>query len=101
MAPHEIPPPPARFDEDGEWLVRQFVTPDELARSPEEYVARHSHAIGSFSFQFFRYADRELAAWVGRVGELLTSETEVERCRALYLTPPEVFAAKQSETDGL
>ena len=100
MPSHDIPPPPTRFDEEGEWLLRQFVAPEDLRRPPEEYVARHAHLLGSFSFHLFRYADLELAKWAGCVGELLASEGAVERCRAAYLTADEVRRVRESEAGG-
>ena len=43
-----------RFDEEGDWLVRQFVSPADLRREPEQYVARHAHTLGGFSFHLYR-----------------------------------------------
>jgi hypothetical protein len=40
--------------EKGDWLVRQFVSPADLRREPEQYVARHAHTLGGFSFHLYR-----------------------------------------------
>ena len=86
-APHLIAG--GRFDEDGGWIARQFFTPDDLRLPPEEYVARHAHEWGCFSFHLYRYDDAELGAWVRRVGELLSAEGEVDRCRQRFLNANE------------
>ncbi len=90
-----------RFAEDGDWVARRFFSPDELRLSPEEYVARHAHALGSFSFHFYHYADPALGLWVRRVGELLTADGEIERCQELYLSPGELDAVRRQQADGL
>ncbi len=97
------PPAPrqVRFAEDGDWIARRFFSADDLRLSPEEYVARHAHALGSFSFHFYRYADPTLGQWVGRVGELLTADGEIERCQERYLSPRELDAVRQQQADGL
>ena len=94
-------PPPRRTDEEGDWIVRQFVSADDLRRTPEEYVARHAHLLDGFSFHLFRFADAELGVWVARVGELLASPRDVERCRERYLTPAELADARRSATAHL
>lgn len=101
MKPESSTPLLGRIDEDGEWVVRQFVAPADLQRSPEEYVARHAHALGSFSFHLYRYADPRLGAWVRRVGELLASDEAVERCRRMYLPPTEAGEARRQDRDDL
>jgi hypothetical protein len=90
-----------RFDEEGDWVVRQFVSPADLRMEPEEYVARHAHALGAFSFHFYRFRDPTLAAWVRRVGELLGSAEEVERCRERFLSPEELTVARRQDTEDL
>jgi hypothetical protein len=80
MTPDASPTAGTRFDEEGDWIVRQFISPADLRLEPEEYVARHAHALGGFSFHFYRFRDPGLGAWVRRVGELLASSREVERC---------------------
>jgi hypothetical protein len=78
-----------RFDEAGDWIVRQFLSPADLQVDPDEYVARHAHSLGTFSFHLQRFSDPGLAAWVRRVRELLASEAQVERCRERFLSPDE------------
>ena len=90
-----------RFHEEGDWIIRQFIAPDDLQRSPEEYVARHAHAIGAFSFHFYRFTDPVLGSWVRRVGELLGSQELVEQCRGRFLSPEEAAIARQHEAAGL
>lgn len=76
--------------EDGHWIVHQFFSPEELRLSPDEYVARHAHLLGNFSFHLFRYDDPVLATWLGRIAQLLQDDAEIERCRRRYLTPVEM-----------
>ena len=90
-----------RFDEEGDWIVRQFVSPADLRLEPEEYVARHAHALGGFSFHLYRFRDPGLGAWVHRVGELLASQEEVERCRERFLSPDELAVARRQDTEDL
>ena len=90
-----------RFDEEGDWVVRQFVSPADLQLEPEEYVARHAHALGAFSFHLYRFRDPGLGAWVRRVGELLASPEEVERCRERFLSADELTVARRQETEEL
>src|SRR5947208_15223320 len=91
----------SRFNEEGDWIVQQFFSPEDLRMSPEEYVARHAHALGCFSFHFYRYRDPTLGAWVRRVGELLSSEEEVERCRQRYLSAEELATVRRQADEGL
>lgn len=90
-----------RSDEEGDWIVRQFVSPADLRLEPEEYVARHAHALGAFSFHFYRFSDPGLAAWVRRVGELLASPEDVERCRDRFLSPDESAVARRQDNEDL
>jgi hypothetical protein len=85
----------AHFDREGDWLARQFFTPNDLRMDPEEYVARHAQDIACFSFDRYRYADPALGSWVRRVGELLASTSEVERCREQYLSPDELIEVRR------
>lgn len=94
-------PAGTRFDEEGDWIVRQFIAPEDLLLAPEEYVARHAHALGAFSFHLYRFSDPDLGAWVKRVGQLLARQAAVERCREQFLTPEEVASARQDEAEGL
>jgi hypothetical protein len=101
MSPDASSATGGRFDEEGDWIVRQFISPADLRREPEEYVARHEHSLGAFSFHFYRFSDPELGAWVHRVGELLASDEEVERCRQGFLSPDELAVARRQETEDL
>lgn len=101
MTPNGPATPVSHFDEEGDWIVRQFIAPADLQREPEEYVARHAHSLGAFSFHFYRFRDPGLGAWVRRVGELLASEEEVERCRERFLSPDELAVARRRDTEDL
>ncbi len=93
-------PSRTRSDEEGDWIAQQFFSPADLQLSPEEYAARHAHALGCFSFYQFRYRDPTLGAWVRRLGEILASEEEVERCRQRFLTPEELAVVRKQEAEG-
>ena len=69
--------------------------------SPEEYAARHAHLIGCFSLHRYRYRDPVLGAWVRRLGEILSSASEVERCQHQFLGPEEWAAIRKQEAAGL
>ena len=88
-----------RFPEEGDWIARQFFSPTELRMSPEEYAARHAHALGCFSFHLYRYRDPALGAWVRRVGQILSTEGEVERCQQQFLSLDELAAVRQQATE--
>jgi hypothetical protein len=88
-----------RFDEEGDWIVRQFIPPADLQRTPEEYVARNAHLLAIFSFHLYRFRDPDLGAWVRRAGELLGSEEEVRRCREMFLSPDELAIAQQQDSE--
>jgi hypothetical protein len=96
------PPAPSthRFDEEGDWIAQQFFSPEDLQLSPEEYAARHAHLLGCFSFHLYRYRDPALGVWVRRLGEILTTEGEVERCRQQFLTPAELARVRKQEDEG-
>jgi len=100
MTPN-TPPVNARFDEDGDWIARQFFSEDELRLAPEEYVARHAHGWGTFSFHFYRYRDSVLGEWVRRVGEILSEEGGIERCQQRYLSSDELAAVRRQQEEGL
>ena len=87
--------------EEGDWIARQFLSADDLRMSPEEYAARHAHQWGCFSLHQYQYADPLLGAWVRRLGEILSSEEEVERCRRRFLTAEELAAVRREEREGL
>ncbi len=92
---------PQVIDEDGEWVVRQFVAPADLERTPEEYVARHGHLLGGFSFHLDHFSNPALGAWVRRVGDLLASDEMVEQCRQQYLSLAEADVARRRSVEGL
>jgi len=94
------PSPSPRVDEEGDWIVRQFVSPTELQLEPEEYVARHAQFIGAFSFHMYRFQDSRLASWVCQVAELLASGEAVERCRQRFLSPDELVIARRQDCEG-
>jgi len=85
--------------QEGDWIVLQFFSPADLQQSPEEYAARHAHEWGCFSFHEYRYQDPALGAWVRRLGEILFTEGEVERCRQRFLTPPELTEVRRREAE--
>ena len=89
------------IDEDGDWGVRQFVAPADLERTPEEYVARHAHALGGYSFHLYHFSNPVLGAWVRRVGELLASDEMVEQCRQQYLSQAEAELARRQSDEEL
>lgn len=86
--------------EEGDWIARQFLSAGDLRVSPEEYAARHAHRWGCFSLHNYRYADPILGAWVHRLGDILSSEEEIERCRRRFLTAEELAAVVSEETEG-
>jgi hypothetical protein len=89
----------SRFDEEGDGIVQQFFSPEDLQMSPEEYAARHAHEWGCFSFHLYRYRDRALGAWMHRLSEILFTEGELERCRQRFLTPEELEAVRKKEAE--
>jgi hypothetical protein len=89
-----------RFDEEGDWIVRQMISPANLALSPEEYAARHAHEWGCFAFHRYRYQDPALGAWVRRVGEILFTEGELERCQQQFLTPDELAEVRRRAAEA-
>jgi hypothetical protein len=101
MTPNAPASSDSRFNEEGDWIALQFFSPSDLLLSPEEYVARHAHAWGCFSFHFYRYRDSALGTWVRRVGELLATEGEFERCQERFLSPDELAEARRQQAEGL
>ncbi len=89
-----------RFNEEGDWMAKQFFSPADLQLSPEEYAARNAHNWASFSLHRFLYQDPVLGGWVRRLGEILQDEEELERCRQRFLTPEELAAVRRQEADG-
>jgi hypothetical protein len=92
-------PSGGRFDHEGDWLARQFFSPDDLRMRPEEYAARHAHEWLCFSLHLYRYRDPALADWMGRLGEILFTDGEVERCREHFLTPKELAEVRRREAE--
>jgi hypothetical protein len=88
-----------RFGHEGDWLARQFFVPADLQMSPEEYAARHAHEWGCFSFHLWSFRDPALGAWFRRLGEILFTEGEVERCRQRFLTPEELAEVRRQEAE--
>jgi hypothetical protein len=84
-----------RFQEEGDWMALQFFAAEDLRMSPEEYAARHAHLIGCFSLPRYRYRDPVLGAWVRRLGEILFSDGEVERCQRQFLAPEELASVRK------
>lgn len=97
MTPNAPTSSDSRFDEEGDWIAHQFFSLANLQRSPEEFAARHAHLFGCFSLHLYRYRDLALGAWVRRLGEILSTEGEVERCRQRFLTPEELANVRKQE----
>lgn len=89
----------AHFESEGDEMAHHFLSAEDLALSPEEYVARHSHHWALFSLHLYRYRDPVLGTWVRRLGEILFSEQEVERCRQQFLTPDELAEVRRKERE--
>jgi hypothetical protein len=89
-----------RFNEEGDWIAQQFFSSADLRMSPEEYAARHAHLLGCFSFHCYRYRDPVLGAWVRRLGEILSTEGEIERCQERYLSPEELMTVRKQQAEG-
>jgi hypothetical protein len=89
-----------RFSQEGDWMAQQCFSPSDLQRSPEEYAARHAHEWACFALHRYRYRDSALGAWVRRLGEILATEDEVERCRQRFLTPEELAEVQKQETEA-
>ena len=100
MATSDVRAPANRFDEDADWIVRQMFSEADLAHSPEEYAARHAHEWGCFSYHRYRYRDPALGAWIGRLGAILSSEGEIERCRQRFLTAEELGDVRRQAAEG-
>jgi len=62
--------------------------------SPEEFVARRSHGIMTFSLDRYDHGDPEVNSWMQRVGALLRDAEATDRCRREWLTHEE-YAAVQ------
>ena len=101
VTPMPLPNPDGSFDEEGDWIVRQFIAPGELRLIPEEYVARHAHALGAFSFSRYRFRDSTLATWVDQVGQLLASEEQIKLCRERFLSPEELTFTRLQDSEDL
>ena len=92
-------PKSERFAGPGDEVARRFFTAEDLALSPEEYVARNAQEWGCFSFHEYPYQDAALGRWVKGVGELLFADGEVERCRRQYLTSDELAAVRARQAE--
>ena len=88
-------------NDEGDWIAQQFFSPEDLRMSPEEYVARHAHSLGCFSFHLYHYRNPALGAWVRGVAEILSTEGEIERCRERFLSTEELAAVARQEAEGL
>lgn len=86
-------------DEQGDWIAHQFLSASDLQSSPEEYAARHAHEWGTFSLHLHRYDDPALGDWVRRLGEILFTPGEVERCRERFLTADERVTIREREAE--
>jgi len=93
-------PSEGRFNQEGDWIARQFFSSKDLQVPPEEYAARHAERWGCFSFHRYRYRDPALAGWIGRLAEILFSEGELERCRQRFLTPEELAEVRRQEAEA-
>jgi hypothetical protein len=100
MATESTPATVHRFDEEGDWIVKQMFSAADLALSPEEYAARHAHEWACFAFHRYRFQDPLLGAWVRRLGEILDSESEVERCQQRFLTAEEMAEVQRQQAEG-
>jgi hypothetical protein len=89
-----------RASEEGDWIAQQFFSPTDLQMSPEEYAARHADLWGCFALHLHRYKDAALGAWIRRLGEILSSEEEIERCRQRFLSPADLAEVRRRETEG-
>lgn len=86
--------------EEGDWIARQFFSPADLQASPEEYAARHAHLWGCFSLHLHKYKDPMLAAWIGRLAEILSSEQEIVRCRQRFLSSADLAQVRKQQAEG-
>ncbi|HUL72058.1 MAG TPA: antibiotic biosynthesis monooxygenase [Vicinamibacterales bacterium] len=71
--------------------------------SPDEYAARWSHRMGTFSMDEFSYREPEVEAWVHRLGAILFRRPGAPRLadlRARYLTDDEREAIRDEEASG-
>lgn len=91
--------PADRSGEEGDWVARRFFSEEDLRLSPEEYAARHAHNFGCFSLHLRHYRDPDLGAWVRRLGEILSTDGEVERCRSRFLGPDELEKVYREEAE--
>lgn len=69
--------------------------------SPEEYVARHAHALGNFAFHIYRYRDEILGDWVREVGKILADDQVVEKCRERFLSADEQAMVRRQHLEDL
>lgn len=100
MTPNAASSSESRFKEEGDWIAHQFFSAADLQMSPEEHAARHAHLVSCFALQLYRYRDPTLGAWVRRLGEILTTGGEVERCQQRFLTAEELVAIRKQAAEG-
>jgi|SRR5208283_614857 len=101
MASPEASSAENRFNEEGDWMAQQFFSEEDLQRSPEESAARQAHLYGSFALHRCRYRDPVLGTWVRRLGEILSSTSEIRRCQHQFLSPEEWATVRKQEAEGL
>lgn len=90
----------SRAETEGDWAALQMFSPADLNLAPEEYAARNAHRFGCFGLHHHRYVDPGIGAWVMRLGEILDSPEELERCRQKYLTAEEMAEVTKQEQEG-
>lgn len=84
-------------DDERIHLARQFY--DE-GLSPEEWVARRSHKIVSWSLEEATYDDPMLEEWITQVTNLMgLNGPPRSELRARYLTPAEITEIEDYESD--
>ena len=69
--------------------------------TPDEYAARWSHTMASFSMDEFSYRDPDVHAWIHRLGAILFHRPGMPRLadlRARYLTADERTAIEEQES---
>src|SRR5688572_4716883 len=93
------PTPDTRANEEGDWIAREIFSSADLRLTPEESVARHAHNWGCFSFDLYHYHDPALGSWVRRVGDLLSTEGEAEKCRERFLSPDELAEGRRRQAE--
>ena len=70
-----------------------------LTMSPEEWVARHSHRVGSFGICKWQYRDQQLKVWLVRAYEFMHDKETRLRLRREFLTVEEQREIERIESD--